>query len=312
MDSGHDSGGPGTSADLKARVSKLMPQLKSELAELVAIPSVSRPAIPRRPARRSCRPATRSPSCSATPAASRSSRSTYPTRLRIVAEIPAPAGAPTVLLYSHYDVVPAGDESEWKSPPFEPTERDGAMYGRGAADTKSNIVALAGALRAWDGRPPVGIKAVIEGQEEVGGGSLLPYVAEHPEFFAADVMLIGDMGSVRPGVPTLTVALRGMANGHHRGPDAAVCQAQRPVRRGRAGRVARACPGVVHAARRSRRRGRQGPAPRGVDRRRQHRGGVPGAGGGRSRGCPSSARGLWAPGYGRGLLSRSPASMFPR
>ena len=129
-----------------------------------------------------------------------------------MAEIPAPAGAPTVLLYSHYDVVPAGDESEWNSPPFEPTERDGAIYGRGAADTKSNIVALAGALRAWDGRPPVGIKAVIEGMEEVGGGSLLAYVAEHPDMFASDVMLIGDMGSVRPGIPTLTVALRGMAN----------------------------------------------------------------------------------------------------
>jgi acetylornithine deacetylase/succinyl-diaminopimelate desuccinylase-like protein len=108
--------------------------------------------------------------------------------------------------------VPAGDESLWETPPFEPTEKDGAIFGRGAADTKSNIVALAGALRAWDGRPPVGIKIVIEGLEEVGGGAFTTYPQTDPQRFAADVMLIGDMGNVRPGVPTLTVALRGMAN----------------------------------------------------------------------------------------------------
>jgi acetylornithine deacetylase/succinyl-diaminopimelate desuccinylase-like protein len=129
----------------------------------------------------------------------------------ITGEIAAPEDAPTVLLYSHYDVVPAGDESLWSSPPFVATERDGAVYGRGVADSKSNVIAHVGALRAWEGRPPVGIRVVIEGQEEVGGGDLTNYVLSHPEAFAADAMVIGDLGSVRPGVPTLTVALRGMA-----------------------------------------------------------------------------------------------------
>jgi len=128
----------------------------------------------------------------------------------VLGEIPAPPGAPTVLLYSHYDVVPVGDESKWQSPPFEATELDGAIYGRGTADTKSNILMHVGALRAWDGRPPVGIKVVIEGMEEVGS-AFSSYPPTHPELFAADAMVIGDMGSVRPGVPTLTVALRGMA-----------------------------------------------------------------------------------------------------
>jgi hypothetical protein len=73
------------------------------------------------------------------------------------------------------------------------------------------VISHVGALRAGDGRPPVGIKLVIEGQEEVGGGALTTYPLEHPEAFACDAMVIGDMGSVRPGVPTLTVALRGMA-----------------------------------------------------------------------------------------------------
>jgi acetylornithine deacetylase/succinyl-diaminopimelate desuccinylase-like protein len=116
-----------------------------------------------------------------------------------------------VLLYSHYDVVPAGDEVLWTSPPFEPVVRDGALYGRGSADSKANIISHVGALRAWSGRPPVGIKVIIEGQEEVGGGALLDYPLAHPKAFACDAMVIADMGSVRPGVPTLTVALRGTA-----------------------------------------------------------------------------------------------------
>lgn len=132
----------------------------------------------------------------------------------VIGEIPAPPGAPTVLLYSHYDVVPAGDEALWGSPPFEPTERDGALFGRGTADTKANILAHVGALRAWEGRPPVGIKLLIEGNEEIGGAALTAYPAENPALFACDAMIIGDAGSVRPGVPTLTVALRGMADVH--------------------------------------------------------------------------------------------------
>jgi acetylornithine deacetylase/succinyl-diaminopimelate desuccinylase-like protein len=128
----------------------------------------------------------------------------------ITGEIPAPPGAPTVLLYSHYDVVPAGEESKWESPPFEASERDGAIYGRGSADSKSNILMHVGALRAWAGKPPVGIKIVLEGQEEVGS-PITTFAPSHPELFGCDAMVIGDMGSLRPGVPALTVALRGTA-----------------------------------------------------------------------------------------------------
>jgi acetylornithine deacetylase/succinyl-diaminopimelate desuccinylase-like protein len=127
----------------------------------------------------------------------------------IIGEIPAPEGAPTVLLYSHYDVVPVGEESKWESPPFEASERDGAIFGRGSADSKSNILMHVGALRAWEGRPPVGIKIVIEGQEETGS-AFSTFPPTRPDLFAADAMVIGDMGSIRPGVPTLTIGLRGM------------------------------------------------------------------------------------------------------
>jgi len=98
------------------------------------------------------------------------------------------------------------------SPPFEPTERDGALVGRGVADTKANILAHVGALRAWEGRPPVGIRICIEGYEEIGSGALTAYPATDPERFRADALVIGDMGSISPGTPTLTTALRGMAN----------------------------------------------------------------------------------------------------
>ena len=115
--------------------------------------------------------------------------------------------------------MPAGDESKWDSPPFEATERDGAIYGRGTADSKSNILMHVGALRAWEGRPPVGIKIVIEGQEEIGS-AFTTFPPTRPELFAADAMVIGDMGSVRPGVPTLTVGAARDGGRDRRGADA--------------------------------------------------------------------------------------------
>jgi acetylornithine deacetylase/succinyl-diaminopimelate desuccinylase-like protein len=197
------------SADTRARVTPLMDELRRDLDELVAIPSVSVPgeisgellaahdAVARLFAE----------------AGVEVGRLDLPDTAPVVTgHIPAPDGAPTVLLYSHYDVVAAGDESEWETPPFTPTERDGAVYGRGSADTKSNVIAHLGALRAWDGRPPVGIKLCIEGHEEIGSGALPGYPATDPELFGADALVIADMGSLTPGTPTLTTALRGMGN----------------------------------------------------------------------------------------------------
>jgi acetylornithine deacetylase/succinyl-diaminopimelate desuccinylase-like protein len=128
----------------------------------------------------------------------------------VVGRVRAPEGAPTVLLYTHYDVVPAGDEALWESPPFEATERDGAIYGRGTADSKANIVSILGALRVHEGRPPVGVTVILEGQEEVGS-PFDHYPPSAPDLFRSDAMVIADVGSVRPGIPTLTVALRGSA-----------------------------------------------------------------------------------------------------
>jgi acetylornithine deacetylase/succinyl-diaminopimelate desuccinylase-like protein len=195
--------------DVSDAVTTLLPELKADLARLVAIPSVS---VPGR-IDDALIAAFELTSELFAGAGVEVGRLDLPDTAPVVTgSIPAPPGAPTVLLYSHYDVVPAGDEALWDSPPFEPTERDGAMFGRGAADTKSNILAHVGALRAWGGKPPVGIKLCIEGYEEIGSGALTSYPATDPGRFGADALIIGDMGSIQPGMPTLTTALRGMAN----------------------------------------------------------------------------------------------------
>ena len=126
----------------------------------------------------------------------------------ITATVPGPPGAPTVLLYAHYDVQPAGDLDAWRTGPFTPTEIDGAVHGRGVADDKSNLIAHLGARRVLEGRPPVTLKIVFEGQEE-WGSPLDTYPPDHPEPFACDAMVIADMGNIEPGRPTFTTALRG-------------------------------------------------------------------------------------------------------
>jgi len=192
-------------------VSALMPQLKDELARLVAIPSLSEWGFPEH---------THGAVLEAYEAVRALFEGVGATLRRLdlpgtapvlTGEIPGPPGSPTVLLYGHYDVVPAGDEKLWESPPFEASERDGAIYGRGAADSKSNLLVHVGALRAWDGKAPVGIKIVVEGQEEVGSALEEGYPSQHPEVFRADAILVADGGSIRAGQPSLTVSLRGDA-----------------------------------------------------------------------------------------------------
>ncbi|MCQ4623621.1 M20/M25/M40 family metallo-hydrolase [Corynebacterium sp. CCUG 70398] len=122
-------------------------------------------------------------------------------------------GAPTVLLYSHYDIVPAGDPAAWTSDPFTLTARDGRWYGRGASDCKGNIAMHLETLRMLEaaGGTDANLLVVVEGSEELGGGGLEKLIDEKPDLFRADVILIADSGNVAVGTPTLTTALRGGA-----------------------------------------------------------------------------------------------------
>ncbi len=123
-------------------------------------------------------------------------------------------GAPTVLLYGHYDVQPPDPLDLWTSPPFEPVVRDGKLYARGAADDKGQVFMHVSAAAAHyaSGTPlPVNLKLVIEGEEEVGSHHLAPYVEAHKDELACDVIVISDTAMFAQGVPSVTVGLRGLA-----------------------------------------------------------------------------------------------------
>ncbi|MDO5068122.1 MAG: dipeptidase [Propionibacteriaceae bacterium] len=128
------------------------------------------------------------------------------------ADFPGPEGAPTVLLYAHYDVQPIGEPTAWTSPAFVPTEREGRLYGRGSADDKGGAAVHLAALRAFDGKPPVRVKVFIEGEEEIGSPSMPALLAKYPQELAADVFVIADSVNWEVGAPSFTTTLRGVVD----------------------------------------------------------------------------------------------------
>ena len=194
--------------DLRQAVSDLFPAIRSDLESLVRIPSVSATGFDPTQVRRSAE---------ATADLLRDAGMPHVQFLEldgahpaVFGAIPAPPGAPTVLLYAHHDVQPPGEDDGWDGEPFEPFERHGRLYGRGSADDKAGIVTHVGVIRAFGGQPPVGVKVFVEGEEEIGSDHLPQLVEQFGDLLAADVIVIADSENWRTGVPAITTSLRGL------------------------------------------------------------------------------------------------------
>ena len=198
--------------DLRDRVTGLMGRARTDLAELVAIPSV---ADPRQYPPEACARAAQWVVDAFVEEGFRDAHleETADGSQAVVGSRPcADPKAPTVLLYAHYDVQPPLDEDAWRTAPFTLTEVDGRWFGRGSADCKGNIVMHLTALRALGDDVPVNLKLVVEGSEEQGTGGLEDFVPQHAELLRADCILVCDTGNAAVGVPAATVSLRGMVN----------------------------------------------------------------------------------------------------
>jgi acetylornithine deacetylase/succinyl-diaminopimelate desuccinylase-like protein len=142
-------------------------------------------------------------------------------------------GAPTLLLYGHHDVVPPGRPEKWRTPPFEPVERQGRLYGRGSADDKGGLLAHVAAVAAYLEAPaglPCNVRFLIEGEEEVGSTNLGRFLGTYPERFTADAVVLSDTANFATGVPALTYQLRGLCQ-----VDVEVHCLERPVHSGQKG-----------------------------------------------------------------------------
>ena len=198
-------------APVLARLETQHDRILAELVEFAAIPSVSTD-----PAHRADVHAAAAWVAAKLEAAGPFTVRTIPTpgSSIVYAEWLGAPGAPTVLIYGHYDVQPADPIELWHSPPFEPTLRDGRLYARGASDDKGPMlipIKVAEAFFAAQGRLPINVKFMIEGEEETGSPNLEPFVAQHRELLRADVVLSADGGMWRIDEPSLTVANRGLA-----------------------------------------------------------------------------------------------------
>ena len=197
---------PADIAAMRKDVRALMPGIIEDFRRLIAEPSVAFPGYPPEPVHQAAAiTADLLQRSGLTGVRLLEIPGGYPA---VYGEIPAMAGMPTVLLYAHYDVVPARKGDGWETDPWVPVIRNGRLYGRGAADNKSGIALIAASLQALSQNFPVGIKVIVEGEEETEG-HLGAFVAAHPDLFRCDVFIITDMGKVVAGEPVLSTTLRG-------------------------------------------------------------------------------------------------------
>jgi acetylornithine deacetylase/succinyl-diaminopimelate desuccinylase-like protein len=197
------------STELRAAIDREMPGVRADLERLVRIPGIAFEGFDHGQVERSAEAVAELLRGAGLPDVQIVRAGGQPA---VIGRKPAPPGAPTVLLYAHHDVQPVGDRSQWLSDPFEPVERDGRLYARGAADDKAGVMTHVAALRAFGDALPVGVVVFVEGEEEYGSESLETLLREYRDELASDVIVIADSGNWDIGQPALTTGLRGLVN----------------------------------------------------------------------------------------------------
>ncbi|MGO1167762.1 MAG: M20/M25/M40 family metallo-hydrolase, partial [Janibacter sp.] len=190
---------------LRGRVRDLMPQVRTDLEDLTRIPSVSLDSFDQARVQESAERTAQLLRAEGLSVEIVSEGG----RPAVIGHIDGPEGAPTVLLYAHHDVQPPGDRADWDTDPFEPTEIDGRLYGRGAADDKAGVMAHIAALRAHSGELPVGVTVFVEGEEEIASESLPRILQCHGDKLTSDAIVLADSLNWAIGTPALTTTLRG-------------------------------------------------------------------------------------------------------
>jgi acetylornithine deacetylase/succinyl-diaminopimelate desuccinylase-like protein len=196
--------------EVRAAVAADFPQTRTQLEQLVRIPSISAPGFDAHEVRRSADLVVEL----LTGVGLENVRlleidGAHPA---VYGEKQGPAGAPTVLLYAHHDVQPPGPAEIWKTDPFDPTEKDGRLYGRGTADDKCGIAIHLSTMRVLGSDLPVTVKVFIEGEEEIGSEHLDEFLGEYAELLSCDAIVIADGGNWRAGTPALATSLRGLVS----------------------------------------------------------------------------------------------------
>ena len=199
-----------TAAEVRSALDGILPGIRADLERLVRIPSVSADPSARTHVEASAEEVARQLRDAGLPEVEvLTEGGGLPA---VVGRRPGPPGAPTVLLYAHHDVQPVGDAGLWETDPFEPVERDGRLYGRGAADDKAGVALHCAALRALGSEPGVGVTVLVDGEEEIGSPTLPALLARHGDRLGGDVLVLADSVNWRVGVPALTTTLRGGVN----------------------------------------------------------------------------------------------------
>ena len=195
--------------DLRSAVLREVPGVLTDLARLVAIPSISSEPAHHADVQASAEAVAALASALGCPDVRIVREGGQPA---VIARFPAPPGAPTVCLYAHHDVQPTGDVAAWTSEPFSVEQRGDRLHGRGVVDDKAGIAVHLAALRAFGGRPPVGVTLFVEGEEEIGSPSLAAILERHADALAADAFVIADSANWEVGRPAFTTTLRGLAD----------------------------------------------------------------------------------------------------